>query len=258
MLSFPGDMAVSLMDMLAGVIDELVFTPAGFGASAVPYLRGWELQRRLHERRVAGEIPDTCLLLEHQPVYTAGKRTGPADRPLGDPGAPVIEVDRGGKITWHGPGQLVGYPIIKLAEPIDVIAYVRSIEQALIRICAEFGVPARRVEGRSGAWVTPDPASPVGTAGPDRKVAAIGARVSRGVTMHGFALNCDCDLSWFDKIIPCGLRDAATTSLSAETGRSITVADVMPVAERAVAEALGAGRWRRGPAPRTQAAALAS
>jgi lipoyl(octanoyl) transferase len=233
------------------VIGELVFAPAGFGAAAVPYPQGWELQRRLHERRVAGEIPDTCLLLEHQPVYTAGKRTEPADRPLGDPGAPVIEVDRGGKITWHGPGQLVGYPIIKLAEPIDVIAYVRAIEQALIGICAEFGVPAQRVDGRSGAWV------PAGAAGPDRKVAAIGARVSRGVTMHGFAINCDCDLSWFDKIIPCGLRDAATTSLSVETGRRITVADVLPVAERAVAEALGAGHWRRDPAAQAGAASPA-
>jgi lipoyl(octanoyl) transferase len=253
--------------MLTGVIDELVFTPAGFGAAAVPYLRGWELQRRLHERRVAGEIPDTCLLLEHQPVYTAGKRTEPADRPLGDPGAPVIEVDRGGKITWHGPGQLVGYPIIKLAEPIDVIAYVRSIEQALIRICAEFGVAAQRIDGRSGAWVPAGGGRTAGLGGPaalsgsagvggaDRKVAAIGARVSRGVTMHGFAINCDCDLSWFDKIIPCGLRDAATTSLSAETGRRVTVADVLPVAEQAVAEALGADRWWRGPAPRAEAAA---
>jgi lipoyl(octanoyl) transferase len=173
-------------------------------------------------------------------VYTAGKRTEPADRPLGDPGAQVIEVDRGGKITWHGPGQLVGYPIVKLAEPIDVIAYVRAIEQALIRVCAGFGVPAERVEGRSGAWVRG------GGAGPDRKVAAIGARVSRGVTMHGFALNCDCDLAWFGKIVPCGLSDAGTTSLSAETGRRVTVADVLPAAERAVADELGATSWRRG------------
>jgi lipoyl(octanoyl) transferase len=224
---------------------ELVFHGAGFGPTAVPYLRGWELQRQVHERRVAGEIPDTCLLLEHEPVYTAGKRTEPADRPLGDPGAPVIEVDRGGKITWHGPGQLVGYPIVKLAEPLDVIAYVRAIEQALIGICAEFGVTAQRVEGRSGAWVR-------GDGGPDRKVAAIGARVSRGVTMHGFALNCDCDLAWFDKIIPCGLKDASTTSLSAETGRTITVADVLPVAERAVADALRAPSWCLSLAPGVQ------
>jgi lipoyl(octanoyl) transferase len=201
---------------------------------------------------VAGEIPDTCLLLEHQPVYTAGKRTEPADRPFGDAGAPVIDVDRGGKITWHGPGQLVGYPIVKLAEPIDVIAYVRAIEQALIRICAEFGVRAERVEGRSGAWVRDGRSAWTGggadpyRASQDRKVAAIGARVSRGVTMHGFAINCDCDLAWFGKIIPCGIGDAATTSLSAETGRRITVADVLPVAERAVAEALDAHSWRRG------------
>ena len=218
---------------------ELVFLHAGFGVSAVPYREGWELQRQLHERRVADEIPDICLLLEHEPVYTAGKRTEPADRPFGDPGAPVIDVDRGGKITWHGPGQLVGYPIIKLAEPLDVVAYVRAIEQALIQICAGTGVLARPVEGRSGAWVPGPPPAP------DRKVAAIGARVSRGVTMHGFAINCDCDLTWFGKIIPCGIRDAGVTSLSAEAGRPITVAGILPAAERAVAAALGASRWRR-------------
>jgi lipoyl(octanoyl) transferase len=228
---------VCRVDMLADVTGELVFVQAGFGAAAVPYLRGWELQRQVHQRRVDGEIPDTCLLLEHQPVYTAGKRTEPADRPLGDPGAPVIDVDRGGKITWHGPGQLVGYPIVKLAEPIDVIAYVRAVEEALIRTCAEFGVTALQVEGRSGAWVRG------GAGAPDRKVGAIGARVSRGVTMHGFALNCDCDLAWFDKIIPCGIRDATTTSLSAETGQRVTVADVLPVARRVLAEALGASHW---------------
>ena len=236
----------------------------GFGDNAVGYLEAWELQRELHERRVRDEIPDTCLLLEHPPVYTAGKRTAPGDRPASDPGAPVIDVDRGGKITWHGPGQLVGYPIIKLADPIDVIAYVRALEQALIRICADFGVTARQVDGRSGAWVLggeqaagPQGAGPQGagpqavgeqTAGtplPDRKVAAIGARVSRGVTMHGFALNCDCDLTWFDRIVPCGIRDAGVTSLSAETGRQVTVAEILPSAERALADALGARHWRR-------------
>ena len=214
---------------------ELLFRQVGFGSAAVPYLQGWELQRQVHEQRAADEIPDTCLLLEHQPVYTAGKRTGPQDRPVGDPGAPVIDVDRGGKITWHGPGQLVGYPIIKLAEPIDVIAYVRALEQALIDICTAFGVYPERVEGRSGAWIR-------GGSAPDRKIAAIGARVSRGVTMHGVALNCDCDLSWYDRIIPCGIADAGTTSLSAETGRRITVADVLPVAQRAFAAALEASR----------------
>jgi lipoyl(octanoyl) transferase len=216
---------------------ELVFAHAGFGAAAVPYPEGWDLQRLLHERRASGEIPDTCLLLEHQPVYTAGKRTGPLDRPLTDPGIPVIDVDRGGKITWHGPGQLVGYPILALAEPLDVIAYVRALEEALIRCCADAGLATTRVAGRSGVWVT-------GT-GPDRKVAAIGVRVSRGVTMHGFALNCDCDLGWFDQIVPCGIRDAGVTSLSAETGRRVTVADVTAAAEHHLATVLGATTWRR-------------
>ncbi len=218
---------------------ELIFARAGFGAEAIPYPRGWELQRRLHDRRVRGEIPDSCLLLEHQPVYTAGKRTSPLDRPVGDPGAPVIDVDRGGKITWHGPGQLVGYPIVALAEPIDVIAYVRAIEEALIRSCAELGLTTTRVEGRSGVWVR-------GEAGgaPDRKVGALGIRVSRGVTMHGFALNCDCDLSWFDRIVPCGIRDATVTSLTAETGRPVTVAMALDVVEHELAAVLNARQWR--------------
>src|ERR1700729_4073716 len=216
---------------------ELIFARAGFGPDAVPYQQAWDLQRDLHERRVRGEIPDACLLLEHPPVYTAGKRTGDLDRPAGDPGAPVIDVDRGGKITWHGPGQLVGYPILRLGEPIDVIAYVRSVEEALMRACAEFGVATPRVEGRGGVWFC-------GSPGPDRKVGAIGIRVSRGVTMHGFALNCDCDLSWYDRIVPCGIRDATVTSLSAESGRPSTVADAVEVAERHLADVLGASRWR--------------
>src|ERR1039457_2007726 len=232
---------------------ELVFARAGFGPDAIPYLRAWDLQRALHERRVNREIPDSCLLLEHPPVYTAGKRTMPLDRPVGDPGAPVIEVDRGGKITWHGPGQLVGYPIVALGEPIDVIAYVRAIEEALIRTCAEFGVEATRVEGRSGVWVRGGAGSPAGDlAGPaggdpdrgtaDRKVGAIGIRIARGVTMHGFALNCDCDLSWFDRIVPCGHRDATVISLSAETARQITVAAACGAVERQLAAVLGADR----------------
>ena len=219
-------------------VDELIFARAGFGAEAVPYPQAWELQRELHARRSAGEIPDCCLLLEHPPVYTAGKRTGALDRPAGDPGAPVIDVDRGGKITWHGPGQLVGYPIIRLGDPIDVIAYVRSVEEALIRTCAEFGVVTTRVDGRSGVWLR-------GTAGgPDRKVGAIGIRVSRGVTMQGFALNCDCDLSWYDRIVPCGIRDATVTTLSAESGRPVTVPAAAEVAERHLADVLGARRRR--------------
>ena len=220
------------------VSSELVYVHAGFRDRAVPYLDGWELQRHLHGQRVSGAIPDTCLLLEHQPVYTAGKRTSPLDRPLGDAGAPVIDVDRGGKITWHGPGQLVGYPIVRLGEPIDVIAYVRAIEEALIRVCAAAGVTTTRVEGRSGVWL------PGGPGQQDRKVGAVGIRVSRGVTMHGFALNCDCDLAWFDRIVPCGIRDAGVTSLSVE-GRPVPVAEVLTAVELQLAEVLGAGSRRR-------------
>ena len=196
-----------------GKVSELVYLD--FGAAPVEYRTGWDLQRRVHARRMADEVPDCCLLLQHEPVYTAGKRTAVSDRPFGDPGAPVIDVDRGGKITWHGPGQLTGYPIIKLREPLDVVAYVRALEEAMIRTCAEFGVTTKRVPGRSGAWVPGDEDA----GSPDRKVGAIGARVARGVTMHGFALNADCDLSWYDRIVPCGIRDAGVSTLSAETGR---------------------------------------
>jgi lipoyl(octanoyl) transferase len=218
---------------------DLIIARLGFGADAVPYLEALELQRQLHERRVRGEIPDTCLLLEHPAVYTAGKRTSPLDRPVGDPGAPVIEVDRGGKITWHGPGQLVGYPIIALDEPIDVVAYVRATEEIMIRACAEFGVQASRVEGRSGAWVR-------GRDGrPDRKVGAVGIRVARGVTMHGIAVNCDCDLTWYDRFVPCGIADAGVTSLSVETGQVIPVTAVAEVIERQLADVLGHGSFRR-------------
>ncbi|GAA4451367.1 lipoyl(octanoyl) transferase LipB [Phytohabitans houttuyneae] len=190
----------------------------------IDYLAAWDEQRRLHEAVASGAEPGTVLLLEHPSVYTAGKRTEPFDRPVD--GTPVIDVDRGGKITWHGPGQVVGYPILKLPDPIDVVAYVRRTEQLLIDVCAEFGLATTRIEGRSGAWVRAD------DKGPDRKVGAIGIRVSQGVTQHGFALNCDCDLSVFDRIVPCGIRDAGVSSLSAELGRQITVADVFPVVER--------------------------
>lgn len=194
----------------------------------VPYQVAWDEQRRLHAARVAGEIADTVVLLEHEPVYTAGKRTEPHERPLLDAGAPVIDVDRGGKITWHGPGQLVGYPIVRLPDPIDVVAFVRRVEQVLIDVCTDFGIVAGRVEvkGRSGVWIPADDRGPV------RKLAAIGLRVAQGVSMHGFALNCDCDLSWFGRIVPCGIADASVTSLSAELGHRVTVADVLPVVER--------------------------
>jgi lipoyl(octanoyl) transferase len=214
---------------------ELVFICAGFGAEAVAYEQALELQRQLHVRRASGQIPDTCLLLEHQPVYTAGRRTSPQDRPIGDPGAPVIEVDRGGKITWHGPGQLVGYPIVALDEPVDVISYVRAIEEALIRACADAGLATTRVADRSGVWVP---------GAPDRKVGAIGIRVARGVTMHGFALNCSNDLSWFDRIVPCGISDASVTSLSAELDRQVTVADMVGPVQSHLADALSATRFR--------------
>jgi lipoyl(octanoyl) transferase len=191
-------------------------------AELVPYEEAWAEQRRLLDARADGGIPDTVLLLEHPPVYTAGKRTEPWERPFD--GTPVVDVDRGGKITWHGPGQLVGYPIMKLAEPMDVVAYVRRLEAVLIDVCAEVGLTAGRIEGRSGVWV------PADGRGPDRKVAAIGIRVSRGVTMHGFALNCDPDLTWFDRIVPCGIADAGVTSLSRELGRDVTVAELVPLA----------------------------
>jgi lipoyl(octanoyl) transferase len=193
----------------------------GFGAAAVAYQSGWDLQREIHAQVVAGTLPDTVLLLEHQSVYTAGRRTEDFERPLD--GTPVVDVDRGGKITWHGLGQLVGYPIVRLPNPIDVIAHVRRIETMLIEVCAQFGVTTSQVKGRSGVWVTAD------DRGPDRKIAAIGIRVTQGVTMHGFALNCDNDLAWFDRIVPCGIRDAEVTTLSQETGRDITVSEVLPV-----------------------------
>ncbi len=202
-------------------------------AGLVPYEQAWAEQRRVHAAVAAGTEPDTVLLLEHPPVYTAGKRTSPFDRPTD--GTPVVEVDRGGKITWHGPGQLVGYPILSLPDPVDVVAHVRRVEEALILACADLGVDATRVEGRSGVWV-------LGVDGAqDRKVAAIGIRVSQGTTMHGFALNCDCDLSWFDRIVPCGLTDATVTSLTKETGREVTVAEAMPYVEKRLAEVLRAG-----------------
>jgi len=197
----------------------LAIEQVGFGAQAIGYQAGWDLQRETHARVAAGG-QDTVLLLEHEAVYTAGRRTEDFERPLD--GTPVVDVDRGGKITWHGPGQLVGYPILRLPDPIDVVAYVRRIETMLIEVCAEFGVTGTQVEGRSGVWVQAD------ERGPDRKVAAIGIRVAQGVTMHGFALNCDCDLTAFDRIVPCGISDASVTSLSKELNRDVSVAEALP------------------------------
>jgi lipoyl(octanoyl) transferase len=193
-------------------------------AGLVPYEQAWARQRELHAAVESGDAPDTALLLEHPSVYTAGRRTEAWERPLD--GTPVVDVDRGGKITWHGPGQLVGYPIVKLPNPIDVVAHVRRMEAVLIEVCREFGVEAGRVEGRSGVWLPADGARP------DRKVAAIGIRVARGVTLHGFAINCNPDLTAFDRIVPCGISDAGVTSLTKELGYDVPVAQVLPVVEK--------------------------
>ncbi|MCM2576368.1 lipoyl(octanoyl) transferase LipB [Streptomyces meridianus] len=255
-------------------MSELRFARLGFGADAVEYQEAWEEQRRVHAARFADEIPDTCLLLEHQAVYTAGRRTEDSERPLD--GTPVIDVDRGGKITWHGPGQLVGYPILKLPRPVDVVAHVRRLEEALIRTCADFGLATTRVEGRSGVWVLGDAVRPGAAGGSlgglsldfdprlqdeefdprlsgpeyapsnagqrreDRKLAAIGIRVAKGVTMHGFSLNCDPDNTAFDRIVPCGIRDAGVASLSGELGRRVPVDEVLPVVEKHLTEVLEA------------------
>jgi lipoyl(octanoyl) transferase len=212
-------------------VDSLVIERVGLGDAAVEYQAGWDLQRAVHADVVARTRPDTVLLLEHQSVYTAGRRTEPFERPFD--GTPVVDVDRGGKITWHGPGQLVGYPIVRLPDPMDVVAHVRRIEHMLIDICAELGVATTQVEGRSGVWITAD------DRGPTRKIAAIGIRVTEGVTMHGFALNCDCDLTWFDRIVPCGISDAEVTTLSRELDRDVTVLEVLPIVESHLPTVLG-------------------
>ena len=193
----------------------------GFGADALDYGAAWELQRQVHADVVSGATGNTVLLLEHPSVYTAGRRTEAHERPIDD--TPVIEVDRGGKLTWHGPGQLVGYPIVRLPNPLDVVAHVRRIEGLLIAVCSSLGVISARIPGHSGVWI------PADDRGPDRKVAAIGIRVTEGVTLHGFALNCDCDMSRFGKIVPCGIKDAEVTSLSQELGRQVSVAEVLPI-----------------------------
>ncbi|WP_068275284.1 lipoyl(octanoyl) transferase LipB [Aldersonia kunmingensis] len=200
----------------------------------IEYTAAWDRQREIAEERTADRGRDRLLLLEHPSVYTAGRRTEPQDRPTD--GTPVVEVDRGGKITWHGPGQLVGYPIVKLAEPIDVVRYVRRLEEALIAVCTDLGLTCGRVEGRSGVWL------PAGHDGgrwrPERKIAAIGVRVQRGVAMHGFALNCNSAIAAFDTIIPCGITDAGVTSLSVELGRDVTIDEVRPAVTDAVLRAL--------------------
>jgi lipoyl(octanoyl) transferase len=194
----------------------------------VEYQKAWDVQRTIHAEVVSGVRPNTLLLLEHPSVYTAGRRTDEAERPAD--GTPVIDVDRGGRITWHGPGQLVGYPIVKLQKPTELVGFVREIESALIRVCADLGITALRIEGRSGVWVKDDRG--------DRKVAAIGIRVAQGVTMHGFALNVNPDLTAFGQIVPCGIADADVTSLETELGRAITIDEVAPLLERHIFESL--------------------
>jgi lipoyl(octanoyl) transferase len=197
----------------------------------VDYLAAWDVQRANADARRDGSGPDVLMLLEHPFVFTAGKRTRPEDRPTD--GSPVVDVDRGGRITWHGPGQLVGYPIVGLAEPLDVVDFVRRLEEALIRVVHEAGLAgAGRVEGRSGVWLPADDRRP------ERKIAAIGVRVQGGVTLHGFALNCEPDLGAYDRIVPCGITDAGVTSLSAELGRDVPVAEVLEAAAAAVTAAL--------------------
>ena len=190
------------------------------------YHDAWQRQREIHDEVVAGTRPSTMLLVEHPPVFTAGKRTQPSDRPWD--GSPVVEVDRGGRITWHGPGQIVGYPIVTLPTPVDVMDFVHRLEAAIMDVCQQYGINTMRVEERTGVWV---PADERGIA---RKIAAIGVRVSRGVTMHGFALNANCDLSWYDRIVPCGIPDAGVTSLSKELDRDVTVAEIAPLVETAM------------------------
>lgn len=186
------------------------------------YQDGWKLQKDIQAKVITGELDSTLLLLEHPSVYTAGRRTEVSDRPID--GTPVVDVDRGGKITWHGPGQIVGYPIIKLKNSTDVVGFVRELETALISVCAEFGIETKRYCERSGVWVR--------DAKGDRKIAAIGLRVAKGVTMHGFALNVNPDLSAYNKIIPCGIADAKVTSMAVELGKNITINEVMPIIQK--------------------------
>jgi lipoyl(octanoyl) transferase len=190
----------------------------------IDYISAWQMQKEIHEKVVNNIEPNTLLILQHPSVYTAGRRTEITDRPLDN--TPVLDVDRGGKITWHGLGQIVGYPIIKLKNSTDVVGFVRELETSLISICDEFGIKAQRYCERSGVWLRDEKG--------DRKIAAIGLRVAKGVTMHGFALNVNPDLSAYSKIIPCGIADAKVTSLSVELGRNISIDEVMPVLKKHV------------------------
>ena len=217
----------------------LDFLYPGLGDEQVDYQRAWDLQRSVHAEVAAGTRPGTVLLLEHPSVYTAGKRTEPHERPLD--GTPVVDVDRGGKITWHGPGQLVGYPLVRLPEAVYVVDYVRRLEEALIRLLADYGLATGRVPGRSGVWL------PAGADAVERKIAAIGVRVAAQTTMHGFALNVDPDLAWFDRIVPCGIADAGVTSMATELGRAPCLPEVAHLLRPHLAELLAFGPYERSP-----------
>lgn len=216
--------------MAVANVEQLRVIQRGFahlGTGPLAYQAMWDEQRQIHDDVAQGVVAPTVLLLEHEPVFTAGKRTNAADRPLPgvaeSRGASVIDVDRGGSITWHGPGQIVGYPILRLPQSVYVVDFVRRIESLIMKVCNDFSVPTLGVTGRSGVWV------PATELLPERKICAIGVRVARGVTMHGFALNVNPDLSWFDMMTPCGISDAGVTSLSKELGRDITISEVLPV-----------------------------
>jgi lipoyl(octanoyl) transferase len=198
-------------------------------AGLVGYEAALEMQRQFHKEIVAGTRSNSLILLEHPSVFTAGKRTQDFERPID--GTPVIDVDRGGRITWHGPGQLVGYPIVKLLKPTELVGFVRTLESALIEVCSQFGIKSQRVDGRSGVWVCDEKG--------ERKIAAIGIRVASGVTMHGFALNVSPDLAAFGQIVPCGIDDAAVTSMARELGREIAVSEVISIIEKEITAALG-------------------
>jgi lipoyl(octanoyl) transferase len=213
------------MSTAAGsLVDQTVVVHAGI----LDYQEAWQLQRDTVEGIIAGTTPNTLFLLQHPSVYTAGRMTKPEDRPLD--GRPVIDVDRGGKITWHGLGQIVGYPIVKLKNRSDVVGFVREVESALIDVCIEFGIPAERYCERSGVWIRDEKG--------DRKIAAIGMRVAKGVTMHGFALNVNPDLTAYDKIIPCGYSDTGVTSMAKELDRDISLEEVLPLVESKILTAL--------------------
>ena len=213
------------MSTAAGsLVDQTVVVHAG----VLDYQEAWQLQRDTVEAIIAGTTPNTLFLLQHPSVYTAGRMTKPEDRPLD--GTPVIDVDRGGKITWHGLGQIVGYPIVKLKNRGDVVGFVREVESALIEVCIEFGIPAERYCERSGVWIRDEKG--------DRKIAAIGMRVAKGVTMHGFALNVSPDLTAYDKIIPCGYSDTGVTSMAKELDRNVSIEEVIPLVESKILAAL--------------------